>query len=578
MSNSERTFNEKLCRRTNLIVFGINALERSILFPALLEQSLQPLPELVKQEYEQYKPLISEIYGEYHLKDDYLYHGTGRYHYQPEGQHKYESASNGEIVDLLKGIFTNGLKPQQDIWVPTPANRPTVSFTNHRFYSRWYADRHNTDQLLWSYGNSTDWAYLFTVKSISKLLEIPYIFLLMRTQSGKKTGLFGSAKSWMSDVRSGSDSETNFFNVLELGSTIPNNYSVIIITKKNEVPAYDLPLLRKSETRTLENIPSSKFAGIEVPLIRVEETKRMLIESGHRDIAVLPMECVDLHMSRFPLNELTKMQSEKKASKNQARKIEYAQEGFTPITLEQIKEASSDGNISSYSPYKLLDVMNQSDQLRRLLSQKSSWEGFNIHYHTLSGLLLFEKYFGHLDQLPGGVEKYFFRIFFSLHDIGDSLASTTKGKLIQNQSICVNFLSQMGFNEKEIKIASGLLSDDPLGSFLKKAGAFTKALCFLPQSTQTYLQSLSRSQVTNSLIDTGKKIQKMAKIAGMDYKDFFELLVIFHMIDAGSYTSEGGTIGSLDYAFTFDKERKIMTYSPLILSLVEQLKPYAINR
>jgi len=577
MSNIERPFNERLYRRAKIIELGISALERSILFPLVLKQSLQPLPEQVKLAYEQYKPLIADIYGEDHLKDDYLYHGTGRYHYLPEKNHKYESSPNGKTIDLLKQIFSTGLEPQQDVWVPTPASTPTVSLTNQRFYSRWYADRHDNDQLLWRYGNSTDWAFLFTVRSISKLLEIPYIYLLIRNQSDKKVGLLGSAQSWVSDVRNNIDSDTSYLDVWKSSSTIPNNFGAIIVTKKSNVPTYDFPLLRKSEKRTLQTLPPDKFTAVEVPLKRIEETKRLLVESGFPNIAVLPMECVDLHMSRFPLAELTKMEQHKKVLRNKHNNSEQYQLDFSPLTLDQLKQISINGISDSYSPYKLLAVMNQSPVLKALFSQISSWEGFTIHYHTLSGLLLFEKYFGHLKTLPGGVEKDFFRIFFSLHDIGDSLSSTTKGKLLQNQTICTKFLSQMGFKEKEIVLAKALLSDDPLGSFLKKAGILTEISFRLPQPLQPVIQRLSENQLLKLFTETGQRIKKMADEAEMNYDDFFDLLSIFHMTDAGTYTSEGGTVGSLNYVFSFDKTQGRMNYSSLILPLVEQLKIHTEN-
>jgi len=193
-----------------------------------------------------------------------------------------------------------------------------------------------------------------------------------------------------------------------------------------------------------------------------------------------------------------------------------------------------------------------------------------------------EKYFGHLDKLPGGLGKDFMRIFYSLHDIGDSLGKTTQEKLFYNRSICTEFMIKMGFDKKKINTAEALLMGDPLGSYLKKSGGLAQATSLLPKGVQlllknsTPIQKILDKEQNNLANQYVPEIRAMANKAGMSYTDYFELLTIFHTIDAGTYTTEGGSVGSLNYIFTFDKEGKKMNYSKLILPLIDKLK-VAVN-
>jgi len=48
----------------------------------------------------------------------------------------------------------------------------------------------------------------------------------------------------------------------------------------------------------------------------------------------------------------------------------------------------------------------------------------------------------------------------------------------------------------------------------------------------------------------------------MQVLDFFDLLQILYMVDAGSYTKDAGGIKSLDFLFVFDNRRGKMIFSP----------------
>lgn len=66
-------------------------------------------------------------------------------------------------------------------------------------------------------------------------------------------------------------------------------------------------------------------------------------------------------------------------------------------------------------------------------------------------------------------------------------------------------------------------------------------------------------------------MRNIAEMAQVSYADFLQLILVFHMVDAGAYTSLGGTVGSLNYVFEFDQVNKKMSYSSSHQSLINLL-------
>ncbi len=562
MSNVERPIGETLYRRKELIRLSLSVFERAVLFPFTLHRSLEKVPDEVRSAYEQYRQEIAEIFGENTPNADYIYHGTGLYNYLSQEDHKYEAGGTRIVSNLLEKILTNGLEPQTDVWIPTPARSPTVSLTPQRFYARWYSDRHNFEDPLWSYGDPTDWAFSFAVKSVRRFLDIPYTLSIIRSCRKTKPGGLGLMQRWVSDVRDDTDPKTSYLNVCRSKSTIPGNHGVIIVIKRDGTQLYDSPLIKSTEKRSLRAIAADNFVALEVPLRQVDQTKTLLEEMGRSDIRVLPMECVDLHLSQFPLRELMRIDDYESAK---PKPEGLAKISFPELSHDELMEVGMKA-----SPFDLMTLLSKSPLLGTLLSQVSNWEGFSVGYHTLCGLMLFDKYFQHV-ELPSGVSREFFRIFYALHDIGDSLGRSTADKLAFNQRISTEFFTELGFNERETALARGLLSDDPLGSYLKKTGVLVKVLSHFPQMVQVALTNLLQEKMVLLRGEAVGGIQAMADVAGMNYSDFFKLLTLFHMIDAGAYTSEGGTLGTLNYVFDFDPNSGTMDYSPVIKPLITQL-------
>ncbi len=571
MKNYETGLGEHLYRYRKMIEFGSSTLSRYLFFEHTLRKSLKPVPLEVWQAYQHHRPAITEFYGQNQLQQKHLFHGTGRYQYQTEVGSKYRNPTLGKVGDVLSTVLVEGLQPKDDIWVPTPANQPTISLTHQRFYARWYADKHNYQPLLWSYGDTTDWASMFIVKNISQLLDIPYIATLLlkfQIKKNSENGLLGSVHNWVGDVRDDISPRTSYLEALKTRSTISGNFGTVFAVQEKDVSTYDFPLLQRTELRTLNPISPESISAVEVPLRKLKVVNELLGENNLTWIKVLPTECVDYHLSTFPLTELTNVDEQKLVSKVDPQSLDITQINFFPLTCEDLISVLDNEN---YTPQKLLDLLSTSPILNTLLSQKCNWEGFSIYYHTLSCLHLFEQFFSCPNSLPSSIRRDFFKVFLSLHDIGDSLGKHTVEKLAYNQLICVKLLSDLGFNHQEILIARALLSDDPLGSYLKKVGSITQLYTHSP----AWLQLVSLPHINQWIDDqahvTRIRIKNMAEIANMSYQEFLQLLTTFHMVDAGSYTSMGGTIGSLNYVFEFSKTNNTMAYSSTVQNLVSLL-------
>lgn len=113
MNIKELQLDEHAYRIGKATQLGLTALTRSTLFSAYLQHSLKPVPEVVRGAYAHYKSEIADVYGDDHLNDLYLFHGTGRYHYDASGRNKYDMRTNGHTTDILQTVLTLGLQPQR---------------------------------------------------------------------------------------------------------------------------------------------------------------------------------------------------------------------------------------------------------------------------------------------------------------------------------------------------------------------------------------------------------------------------------------------------------------------------------
>jgi len=148
-----------------------------------------------------------------------------------------------------------------------------------------------------------------------------------------------------------------------------------------------------------------------------------------------------------------------------------------------------------------------------------------------------------------------FRVILVLHDIGVSheIAEGAKhgigvkdakkaGKPTYTAKLMEAEMANLGFDRSEIDVARALVSDDPIGNHLRGSSLPTVS------------------------------IRRMAQQSGMALLDFFDLLLIFYMVDAGSYTEDAGGRKSLDSLFVFDRTGMKMTFSPETKKRIDVLR------
>lgn len=546
------------------------------MFDQILNTALEilPPPEVIDA-YRQYRSVLEEMYGYGNgpLENSLLYHGSGYERY--EGN-KYHDTPGNDTVPVLEQILESGLGPSEDHWLLTPGNVPTLSLTRARFYAKWYADlfqgKHNP--LLWEYGDSADWAmkYLFdswrTDPLPAKLLDI---FLTKKRDDEMVDGL-ELFRRFVRNVRNDISHDTKYIDIFRGHSTIDENFGAIFVIREHNLPTIDMIMIKAYEERTLFPVSPKQFIAVEVPLTKVDSMNEMAQQHGLGDLIVLPMECVDLHFSHFPLRHHMVDIQRKTQSAGKVKRTENVDFlSFDEITRDQLETAASGDYMDTYHPHYLLKTLEQSPFFRQQFSRITGWEGHTLRYHTLSVLLQFEKYFSDLKVLPGNVRKEFFRIFLSLHDSGDMVQNGEK-KLRNNQVVASTLLRELQFPDHEVRLAEALLSDDLLGEYIKRAGTIHQLSDWFPLVRRISNAQSIQSKIINFQRKTVGRIRTMARQAHMSNGEFISILELYHMVDAGSYTTDGGTIGSLNYMFIFDPLNKTMRYVPAIQQVMESLK------
>ncbi|HNX90341.1 MAG TPA: hypothetical protein PKG81_00595 [Candidatus Omnitrophota bacterium] len=151
-------------------------------------------------------------------------------------------------------------------------------------------------------------------------------------------------------------------------------------------------------------------------------------------------------------------------------------------------------------------------------------EGYNLETHTLMVMRQFEKYFNER-ALPNGINRDFFRLLTALHDIGKPKA-IQEGRpdlqFVYTRDLINELRPMLPLTDKEVLLASAILNGDPIGKYLKSEYSLEEAV---------------------------GKIRKMAKSAGMNDGQFFDILTVFYQSDASSYTEDAGGRLSLEFLF-----------------------------
>lgn len=183
------------------------------------------------------------------------------------------------------------------------------------------------------------------------------------------------------------------------------------------------------------------------------------------------------------------------------------------------------------------------------------WEKIPVEVHTQRVLKQFDKYFNRI-KLPGDIDPMFFRIILAVHDVGVSHAieqgsqegkdTRSAKKMYQatfNEYFMKRELDRLQFSTKEINLASALVSADPIGYYLRK----------------------------DNIKNAANTIKRMAIKSGLKTEELFQLLKIFYMVDASSYTADAGGQKGLDYLFVFNHSQMRMYFAQNIAYKIDKL-------
>lgn len=234
-------------------------------------------------------------------------------------------------------------------------------------------------------------------------------------------------------------------------------------------------------------------------------------------------------------------------SRNGIDKVQGANKlSFAKSDLDRILE------VRNYTPLKLVELLEK-DFKEEYSGDLGLTEKYSLKAHTLMVLGQFEKYFSQKD-LPPSINIDFFRLILAMHDIGKPLA-VRMGVPHQSRQFTVRMvttvLTELGYSAQDIEIASALVFGDPIGQYLK-------------------VKDVNIADVKRS----AEMIWFMAKQTNMQIGDFFNLLLIYYMSDASSYTLDAGGKKSLDYLFIFNPGRRKLEFAPYIARKIEDLRTF----
>lgn len=200
---------------------------------------------------------------------------------------------------------------------------------------------------------------------------------------------------------------------------------------------------------------------------------------------------------------------------------------FTPTDFSQISsllanDSDDAGRSQTDFSSKLLECLQENETLRQLYSKDAGVsEGYTILEHTKLVLETAAKWRGSFESkvLPLATWKEFL-LFLALHDIGKGVAKenesaifgtsiTAKENELKNtQAILQQVMKHVGIDENKITLFSTLLTYDSQGLYLRSLISKKEAL---------------------------DNITEMAFIAKVPLKQMYDLLEVFHAVDAASY-------------------------------------------
>lgn len=229
---------------------------------------------------------------------------------------------------------------------------------------------------------------------------------------------------------------------------------------------------------------------------------------------------------------------------------------FTPEMFDEyrikddlVEEVLKSGD---FKPDVLIGILEESPFIKSLYeSSVGVWEGYNLKEHTTMVLSQYEKYFADRWKSPL-ISQEGFRMLLALHDLGKPLAVKVTGSTSEQHEYTMKFLPKivegMNLKSQEIEIITGIASQDYFGQYLQGVDPKT----------------------------TAENIKTLAQSLGVPVTQLFQLIKMYYMCDAGSYTEDAGGKHALDNLFVFknseDGAKGQLSLSPAVQQKVDELE------
>lgn len=213
------------------------------------------------------------------------WHGTGRYQLR-----------NGRVIDVAANIAASEcIMPSRDNF-DFKRDMDSISLARARVYARAYADMHGKgNEEDYRYGSAKFWACAFlgdiaveATREIQAYKPAGYKQMMDHLKQG-------DVNKWISKV---APKRNGVMDLYERGSSIPDNYPVLINVKDEFIHSDTSKAVSIHEARAEEPIPLSMVNHIEVPMSRVIETEKIF-----KDTEVIPIEYGESHSSDYSFSE-----------------------------------------------------------------------------------------------------------------------------------------------------------------------------------------------------------------------------------------------------------------------------------
>ncbi|MCL4364544.1 hypothetical protein M1328_04895 [Patescibacteria group bacterium] len=220
-------------------------------------------------------PQIRELY-----KQAWRWHGTGRYQYSPP-----DYKDQRDVISEI--IANNGLIPHLDPLDYTRGTMYSISTSPSRLYSSLYAQLHFEEGKRLRNPMITAYGWGVFMKAIVEI-SVKKDRRLLDKKFRQEKGLTNEGTQYFHQKYT-KKKKVHMFQGGQ--SDIKGNYPILIGIKADSFPEEKIAeVLKRHESRSTIPIRIDQLTHIEVPLLNVEEVKKLLKQAGINLLPVIPIE------------------------------------------------------------------------------------------------------------------------------------------------------------------------------------------------------------------------------------------------------------------------------------------------